>query len=302
MNAPTEALPVGIMAVATQHLDEFRAFFLEALEKFAAVKKTAAVECKTSNVTDELLEAKRRANRRAVYITSLRQYLARFARRYPVLTNVTVADVEEWLAQFASPASRQSWLNRISVLFSFAVRRGYLEKNPCDNVERVSVDRKVPAILTPEQARALRASCPANIRPYLALALYAGIRPAECERLTWDDVDLETATVKVDGKTRRRRIVPLEPIAVRLLSKCPKRKGRVCPAHITLKRWKRSARKLLGGKWTADILRHTTASYLLAKHQDPARVAYWLGTSPKILLSHYNCPVSEKKSHEIWRD
>jgi len=300
MNAPTEALPTGIMAVAAQHLDEFRAFLFEALEKFAEIKKAAPAECKAASVIAELLEAKRRANRRAVYLTSQRQYLTRFAARHPDLAKVSDTEIEAWLGQFEHPSSRQTWLTRLSVLFSFAVRRGYLKVNPCTRVERVSVDRKVPAILTPEQAHALLASCRANSKPYCILALYAGIRPAEIERLDWSDVDLETGTVRVDGKTRRRRVVPLEPIAVRLLSQCPNRKGRVTPANITLRRWKRSARKLLGGKWTADILRHTAASYLLGLYQEPGKVSYWLGNSPNILLTRYNCPVTQAAVREFW--
>lgn len=259
--------------------------------------------CSTADVAKELVAVKRRANRREVYVISLRQYMARFAAKYPDLSQVGVTQIEEWLAQFASASSRLSWLNRISVLFSFAVRRGYLMNNPCERVERISVDRKAPAILTPKQARSLLQACPTRCKPYLVLALYAGVRPAEIERLRWSDVDLETATVKVDGKTRRRRIVPLEPIAVQLLSQCHKAaSGRVTPAHVTLKRWKRKARELIGNRWPTDLLRHTAATYLLAKYEDPARVSYWLGNSPKILLSHYNNPVTQQACREFWRN
>lgn len=281
-------------------LDEFRAFFLETFEKFVALKTAAPTGRKTADVVAELLEAKQRANRRSAYVTSLRQFVTRFAREFPDLGAVSADDIEKFLRRFDCPSSRQTWLNRVSTLFSFAVRRGYLKENPCDRVERVMVDRKTPAILTPEQANTLLASCRADCRAYLVLALYAGIRPAEIQRLDWADVSFETKTVRVDGKTRRRRVVPLEPIAARLLAQCPKKQGRVAPSLSTLKRWKREARKCLGGKWPADILRHTAATYLLALYEDAGRVSYWLGNSPKILLAHYDAATTKAEATKFW--
>jgi integrase len=118
--------------------------------------------------------------------------------------------------------------------------------------------------------------------------MFAGVRPDEIMRLDWSQINLETATVSVNGKTRRRRLVPLPEIAVRLLGNVPAQCcGPVAPSHSTVRRWKRrAAQSILGGKWLADIFRHTAASYLLAKHEGAGKVALWLGNSSKILLTH----------------
>lgn len=46
------------------------------------------------------------------------------------------------------------------------------------------------------------------------------VRPDEIIRLTWADINLKTKTVRVDGKTRRRRIVTNKTQILTHLSKC----------------------------------------------------------------------------------
>lgn len=108
-----------------------------------------------NDAISRLLAAKLAANRRSVYLKSLSHYLARFAAGRASLptSSITAPEIEAWLEQFPSPSSRQTWLNRLSTLFSFCLRKGWLDKNPCDCIDRVSIDRKPPSILTPAQSR-----------------------------------------------------------------------------------------------------------------------------------------------------
>ena len=107
--------------------------------------------------------------------------------------------------------------------------------------------------------------------------------------------------MKVDGKTRRRRIVPLEPKAVALLAACPLRRGGIAPGAGVVRRFKRAARAVLcWTAWPKDVLRHTAASYLLAKHKNAGLVALWLGNSEKILMSHYHEPVCAENCGRFW--
>ena len=245
-------------------------------------------------VIARLIRSKRKANKRRVYVVSILYYLQRFAagRRDMAIADFTTEHVEEWLNQFHGQHSCATWLNRISTLFSFALRRGYISKNPCAPIDRVSIDRKPPVIVTVEQSRELLRHCPLECKPYLVLALFAGIRPDEIARMDWHDVCFETGTVRIDGKTRHHRIITLEPMALALLKPLRMERGPVAPSKYVLRGWKRRCRALLGGKWTADILRHSFASYMLAKIGDVGKVAALLGNSPAILLRHYNRPVT----------
>ena len=145
---------------------------------------------RVSQCIAELIAAKRAGNRREIYLKSLSHYLTRFAanRELVPVADITTENIEHWLAQFPLPYSRQTWLNRISTLFSFAVRRGHCDKNPCDRIERVTIDRQPPKILTPAEAETLLRIVPNVCRAYLVLGMFAGIRPDELMRLSWDEV------------------------------------------------------------------------------------------------------------------
>lgn len=251
----------------------------------------------------ELLIAKRAANRRERYLKSLKQYLLQFAegREQSSLKSFTSADVEAWMNRYPGAYARQTWLSRLSTLFSFSVRRGYIPANPCDRVDRVSVDRNPPKILTPAQADLLLKIVPEMCRAYLICCLFVGIRPEETMRLDWSSVDLETKTIRVDGKTRQRRIVKLEPRASALLAACALRKGALTPSLATVCRFKAKMRAALGlAKFPQDLLRHTAASYLLALHGDAGKVATSLGNSSKVMLSHYHEPVNAADCALFW--
>ncbi len=263
------------------------------------------VDLTIAAVITQILEAKRAANLRPVYLTSLAGYLARFAkgRESRPVDSVTTQEVEEFLGQFSNHSSRATWLNRISTLFAFAVRRDYLPKNPCDRLERITIDRVAPFVLSPGQTETLLAVAPEVVRPYLILGLFVGVRPAELLKLTWAEVDLETHTLTVNqAKTRRRRIVPLHAKAVALLRACSLQSGKISPSNSTVRRFKRAARLALGLKsWPSDLLRHTAASYLLALHGDTGKVATMLGNSSAILLNHYHQPVKAEACAEFWK-
>jgi len=256
-----------------------------------------------SEAVTQLLEAKKSANRRQNYLTSLSQYLARFAkgREARPIAEFSTEDVEAWLHSFSDAYTRQTQLNRVSTLFAFAVRRGFINQNPCIRIEKITVDKKPPMILTPEQAELLLKMTPNVCQPYLILGMFAGVRPEELLRADWKDINLETKTACIDGKTRRRRITPLEPRAVALLAACPLQKGPIAPSNSTVRRWKRTACKALGVKtWPKDFLRHTAASYLMALIGDAGKVAARLGNSASILLSHYHEPVTTENSNRFW--
>ena len=93
------------------------------------------------------------------------------------------------------------------------MREGYCENNPCKAVKRPRSDDSPPTIFTPLESKTLLFTAlkidPGMI-PYLAIGLFAGVRPLEIERLTWADVlehYIEITAAK--AKTRQRRLVGL---------------------------------------------------------------------------------------------
>ena len=250
----------------------------------------------------ELLAAKRVALRRENYLDNLESHLLDFAkgREGVAIASVGLREVEAYLAGAKSSGSRSTRLNRLSTLLSFAVRRGYMEKNPCELVERVTIEWHAPEILTVPQCRALLLAArkeDAAFLPHLALCLFAGVRPAEALRLTWDDLNLTTGLLTIDAedsKTRSRRVVELPEACVTWL-----RLGGDLPAINVRKRLNAVATSAGITPWPRDAMRHTAASYWHALKGEVV-TARNLGHSEAILHRHYRALVTPAGAKEFF--
>lgn len=256
----------------------------------------------------EFLAAKRTAGRRAVTLKNLRTFLARFATEHDgkTVAEITLADVQSCADAQHSAWGRSTAINLLSSFFSFAVRRKWIDENPCRRIERITIELRPPRILTPGECRRLLNAASPQVRPWIAVCLFAGLRPSEAERLDWSAFRLDgpTPCVVVDAaasKVRRRRIVPLEPAAVVWLKVDAKTAGRLVSSNSVLRRHRAKAIRAARLSWSQDVLRHTCASMRIAVGHPIDRVAMELGNSVGILLRHYRELASAEDAEAFWR-
>lgn len=259
-------------------------------------------------VIAECIDAKRFANLRPVYVLELERYLGKFRLYFGErdIDSLKPAEIEQWLnrPEWAA-ATRATGINRLSALFSFALRKGYVDANPIDRIERVRLDYKPPRILSPDDAEKLLAMAvlfSPDMLGHVILGMFAGIRPGELSKLSFGDVDIEQRIIRIDAatsKVRRRRFVELEPKAIHWL-----KLHVICEGPVTPRQKRRKLRRLAAAMgwdcWPKDVLRHTAASYLMAKYRDAGLVADKLGNSPSILLRHYRELVSADDAAKFW--
>lgn len=262
------------------------------------------------NAIDACVQAKALGNRRERYVDGLRGYLNQFARGREdrPLDQFGVDAIEHWFASRQEAlTTRASNIGRLSALFSFGVRRKWIPENPCRQLERITIERPVPRILTPEESERLMRWGQFQ-RPealgYLVKALYVGIRPEEADRLHPDRIDESAGLIIIDAaasKVRNRRIIELQPAAVEWLAEARRLKC-LEPVHLsTRRRWIKEARAHLEfTSWPQDVLRHSAASYLLAKVKNANLVAEWMGNSADILKTHYRELVSAEDTAAFW--
>jgi integrase len=145
----------------------------------------------------------------------------------------------------------------------------------------------------------------------VALGAFAGLRPDEIRRLDWKAVDFLRKRIDIEGKTSKTatcRYVPMNETLIAWLQPVAKAAGPVAPRNYYRRLWK--FHLLLADKenkdgrpaveWKHDGLRHSFASYALAKEEDAPRVALWLGhTSPKMTFDHYRERVTPEEA-EAW--
>lgn len=267
-----------------------------------------AVRVGIGEAIKSLLLAKKAANCRPRYIESLGQFLRMFARGQEdrSLDSFDVFSIEAWLADRRDAlSSRVGNIGRLSSLFAFCVRRGWLSVNPCNQLERIRMEPTRPKILTPDQCERLmrwvQFHKPSALA-YMALALFCGVRPEETERLMWESFDGRLIVMDASvSKVRNRRIIELHPTAVEWLNSARAHGGVLPMGRMTRRRLIKEARGVLGfAKWPQDVLRHSAASYLMARYRDSGRVSDWLGNSPSILLRHYRELVTAESAAAFW--
>ncbi len=107
--------------------------------------------------------------------------------------------------------------------YKFLVRRGYLTNNPVAAIRTPKQDKRLPKCLEVDQIEKLLANpdtttlLGARDRAMLETLYSTGIRVSELIALDIADVDLTSNVVRVAGKGKKRRVIPLGPGAVKTI-------------------------------------------------------------------------------------
>ena len=204
-------------------------------------------------------------------------------------------------------------LASIRSFFQYLVRNGVISKNPAKGVATPKTERYIPVTLTIDEIfRMLDApdkSNPLGLRDQAILELLysSGIRVGELTQLDCKDVDLELGIIKVLGKGKKERIVPIGSKAIEAIKDyLRKRKflsgnGTEGPLFINTRNGRltdRSVRRIVekygkkcgpGRSITPHALRHTFATHLLDAGADLRDI--------QELLGHVSLSTTQKYTH-----
>lgn len=261
---------------------------------------------------DELLEAKRRAGKRDSYVNILGFVLKAFSRTFPrkFIGEIGRTEIEQYLdSTFQNLVTRRNRIRDLSILFTFAEKRGYCGSNPLTEIERPTITAKRPEIFTVNEASALLTTALANtgleLLGFVAIGLFGGLRTSELKKLKWTDVSLEHGIIDVSeeiAKTRQQRNVKISDNLRCWLELCVQDEGPVVPERF---RDRRSALMQLAKveKWPKNGLRHSFGSYHIARFQNPNLTALEMGhNSTDMLFKHYrNYRISSEDAERYWK-
>ena len=289
--------------------DKLKAFgrtIADATEHYVAHLRASERSCTVAQLLAELLDAKESKGVSRRHLDDLRQRAGRFAGTFGerIVATITGRELEEWLDSLnVGPQTHNHYRNAVRLAFNFAVRRGYASENPAAKTEKANVLRAAPGILTVTQAARLLEIATPDILPHIAIGLFAGLRRAEIERLSWSEVDFESGLIEVKAaksKTAQRRFVTMQPNLREWLLPVRKHKGNVTPEDFNTQFVQ--ARVAAGiKKWPDNALRHSFASYHLAHFKNAASTALDLGHhDSRITFAHYRELVKPKEAERFW--
>lgn len=249
----------------------------------------------------ECIQSKADAGRRKRYLTQFRSSLVLMIRTVgdKAVAQVTPADVENWLnTHCKTTRTRLTYWTDAKTFFSWCIKRGYLNQNPCSAIDRPLVDEKPPGIHTPEEVSKLLEAARAQdkgIMRLLAVQYFAGLRPSEAARLSEADIGEEFLKVSARSKSRKRRLVEINPTLRAWLNE-----GGTLPVRNLTKRF-RAVRKSAAVSWSHDVTRHSFASYRLAQTKNASETAHELGHgSQAMLFANYREVVSSADALKFW--
>jgi integrase len=293
-----------------QELQPFGKTLNDATQFYVRYLRDAERSISVSALIEEFISAQIRLNRSQVHLYDLRQRLGRFKEDFGdrAVRTVTTNEVDAWLHELKlSARSVNNFRSRVAVLFSYGLKRGYVERNPLTSIDKIKVVDEAPEIFTPEQMQILLDHAPADLLPALVIGAFAGLRTAELLRLEWDAIDLPRGLINVSAsksKTARRRLIPIAPNLAEWLSPYAGCTGRIYPYS---RGWYHHnvdlIREAAGlAEWPNNGLRHSFASYHLAAHQNAPQLALEMGhTTPRMIFDHYRELVTPAEADLFWK-
>jgi integrase/recombinase XerC len=228
---------------------------------------------------------------------------------------VDMFDVRGFIAeQISSGLNKVTVSRRLSSIrsfFKFLYREGYIKANPAKLVPNPRVPKLLPKYLSVDDMFSLIEKpegigfIPSRDRAILELLYSSGLRVSELSGLDMDDLNIRESLIKLRGKGRKERIVPVGSKAVdavksylieRMLLKSRekalflnRRRTRLTDRSVRRIVVKYARALAMNGKIGPHTLRHSFASHLLQGGAD-LRVI-------QELLGHSSLSTTQKYTH-----
>lgn len=257
------------------------------------------------------------------YLADLRHFAEFVREQYPtqpqqgpaVLKLVTQELIRAYVAlllQKHHPASVARKLASLRTFLHFWVRQGAIPNNPAKDVATPKVPKRVPKFLSIDETVALldmpkgEGVLVQRDKAMMEMMYSSGLRVSELVGLNVDDVDMKLGQVRVLGKGRKERIVPVGTKACTALEHYVEKRTTIAPANaealfcnrrggrLTARSVERMMRKYLrqagmNKHVTPHVLRHTFATHLLNQGADLRGI--------QELLGHASLSTTQKYTH-----
>ena len=236
----------------------------------------------------------------------LQGFADRFGSR--PLHEITVTDVETFLAMFKHGWNRWSYDTRLRPFYKVAKRRRWVSVNPLEDLPKPKTPTPERQIYSPEEFQRLLHTAQTDyplLLPYLILAGFCFLRRAELVRqyltdavLQWSDVlwtdkppqiHVRAAVAKTTRRKTNERLIPMSSTAQAWLSQFRNETGDCVTVHGHFNDMWKELTDAAKVPRVDNALRHSSISYSLAANplHGLALTAQWAGNSEPTIRQHY---------------
>jgi integrase len=164
------------------------------------------------------------------------------------VTRITVDTVREFVTKRRAAGMGNATINRSLALSRRMLRLAH-EDGKIQVMPRIRMLKEPPArrgFLPRDQFEKLLAVLPENLRPLITFLYYCGVRRGEALQITWPQVDLKAALIRLEEeqtKNGEARIVPIPDVLIAMLAPVEPKEGNVFNSTNLRK-------QSLRGRWT----------------------------------------------------
>jgi hypothetical protein len=240
-------------------------------------------------------------------ITKYKQTASRIAARLEgkQTSDLTYESVKSFMEQFKHPLNFNARRRELQRFLNFIVDSGWLPANPLAGIKPKKDDPKQPEVISPKQVAELlqvaSGDFPEGAVPYLALSVFAAIRPTEMRRLSEQSnvknlINLDTGLITLPShvaKGRRIRNIKIRPALRAFLEVYPE-PPRLIDSQV------RRLKRQLSFTIPHDGLRHTGTTGIYLMHRNFGDTALETGNSERIIRDHYLGFWTDKEAEKFW--
>jgi integrase len=169
-----------------------------------------------------------------------------------------------------------------------------IPKRPRITFQPENGDDEEPKTFTNEELRRIRSYITDDLEELIFYTLaYTGMRRDEICSLIWEDVDFENRELRIVGKKKKLRRVPIHPVLAKVLRKNERESGSVLGKGGSTRNFNHRLSVLLkragvdGGNRPAHAFRKTVASVLAEEGVNPTDIDKIMGWSPPTVRERY---------------
>ncbi|MDZ7732187.1 MAG: tyrosine-type recombinase/integrase [Acidimicrobiia bacterium] len=167
-----------------------------------------------------------------------------------------------------APRTRYTWISHLHAFYGWAIAQGHTAVDPTARIMRPKLDRLLPRPISDQDLALALEQAPHQMHAWIVLMAYAGLRCSEVAGLARTDILDAHRMLRVLGKGRRERMVPMHPLVVDTLARYPM--ARTGPVF----------RRPGGSSWPAPKVSRRTNVFLdeLGIDATAHQFRHWFGT------------------------
>lgn len=166
--------------------------------------------------------------------------------------------------------TRYNYLSALGCFYDWAIVQGLAEHNPVDIIDRPKVRKGLPRPIPDDDLAFALANSTGQMRLWLLLGAYAGLRCAEIADLHRDNLNYDLGMLRIMGKGHKERMVPMHSVIEDALRAYPMPAGN---SYVF-------RRPTSGTRWRAGDVSITGAAHLrgIGVEATMHQLRHWFGT------------------------